>query len=110
MSSGVLELLWASKASSPALLVPQMSPVQGVSCSIVEAVCKGGNSISPLVHNHLSACNSNPTSTWAWRLLHPGAGWIPKALRPEKLTGDIGREGKPEQTSKGSPLLMLHHL
>ena len=68
------------------------------------AVCTGGNSISPLVHNRLSACNSTPTSTWAWSLLQAGAGWIPQALRPEKLTGAMGREGKPEQTSKGSPL------
>ena len=68
------------------------------------AVCTGGISISPLVHNRLSACNSTPTSTWAWSLFQAGAGWIPQALRPEKLTGAMGREGKPEQTSKGSPL------
>ena len=67
------------------------------------AVCTGGNSISPLVHNRLSACNSTPTSTWAWSLLQAGAGWIPQALPPEKLTGAMGREGKPEQTRKGSP-------
>ena len=36
------------------------------------AVCTGGNSISPLVHNRLSACNSTPTSTWAWSLLQLG--------------------------------------
>ena len=60
------------------------------------AVCTGGNSISPIVHNRLSACNATPTSTLAWSSLQAGAGWIPQALRPEKLTGAMGREGKPE--------------
>ena len=52
-------------------------------------------SISPLVHNRLSACNSTSTSALARSSLQARAGWIPQALWPEKLTGAIGKEGFP---------------
>ena len=38
------------------------------------AVCTDGNSISPFVHNRLSACSSTHTSTLAFKQCRPGTG------------------------------------